>query len=320
MNQHNIVIHTQAWCVEAQTRQLTLMDKTLEPLANDEVQIENRAIGLNPVDFKVINNGVLSDGQVAGVDGAGMVTAVGSSELSHLIGTRVAYHQNLHLNGSFAKHINIKAKVIIPLPNKISFEVAASLPCPLLTAWQAVDKLPIKPNRTVLVSGASGAVGRYLIQLLKHKGFNVVATANPNRHPQLEELGAQQCFSMDETFSDRTFFAVIDTRSRETAKQLALTLQANGHLVSILGRLEEQPLSAFERCISLHEIALGALHQEGLDSDWQELTSMGTELMKQISNQQIIPNPIHMMDFAKLDLAINEFEHQRKALKYVIQC
>lgn len=320
MSQTKTIFNTQAWCIEAQTHQLKLTNKTLELLATDEVQIENHAIGLNPVDFKVINNGVLNDGQIAGVDGSGIVTAVGSSELHYLMGTRVCYHQNLHLNGSFAKHINIKAKVIIPIPNNMSFEVAASLPCPLLTAWQAVDKLPIKPNRTVLVSGASGAVGRYLIQLLKHKGYKVFATANPKRHAQLKELGVQQCFTMDKIFNERAFFAVIDTRSRETAIQLAPTLQVNGHLVSILGRLEEQPLPAFGRCISLHEIALGALHQEGLDSDWQDLTLMGEELMSQISSQQIRPNPIHMMDFVKLDLAIDEFEHQRKALKYVIQC
>lgn len=311
---------TQAWCVQTKTHDLQLTDKALAPLADNEVRIENRAIGLNPVDYKVIHGGVLSNGQIAGVDGAGIITAVGSSSLEHLLGARVAYHQNLKRDGSFAKHVHLQAKVIIPIPEEMDFITAASLPCPLLTAWQAVEKVPAKAGREVLVSGASGSVGRYLIQLLSQKGFQVSVTANPNRHEQLAALGASHCYVMDTQFNERQFFAIFDTRSSDSAQQLAPALQANGHSISIQGRLNTQPLAAFGRCISLHEIALGALHQEGLEIDWLELTQAGQSLLAQIEIGSLIANPVHTVNFDQLSEALSEFEHRRKALKYVVQC
>ncbi|HHQ4643913.1 TPA: alcohol dehydrogenase catalytic domain-containing protein, partial [Aeromonas veronii] len=134
--------HTQAWCWHApgEPDQLTLADLPLSPLDPDEVLVANRVIAFNPVDWKLIEYGHShwQDGQVPGVDGMGTIVALGAN-VSHLrLGARVAYHTDLRHHGSFARHTRVPARALLPVPDALSDEAAAALPCPGLTAWQAL--------------------------------------------------------------------------------------------------------------------------------------------------------------------------------------
>ncbi|AXF78420.1 hypothetical protein LU631_06005 [Erwinia tracheiphila] len=77
-------------------RSVTLNARPLQPA---QVLVCNAAIGLNPVDWKVLDSQV---GQVPGVDGAGTVVAIGDEVAPDLLGQRVAWHQSLQSDGSFA--------------------------------------------------------------------------------------------------------------------------------------------------------------------------------------------------------------------------
>ena len=108
------------------------------------VVVRNRAIGLNPVDWKFIEWGPAfwSGDQIPGVDGAGEVVAVGDGVSPDWLGQRVAYHQWLERPGSFATHTVLPARALMRIPPGLSWERAASLPCPALTALQAFAKVP----------------------------------------------------------------------------------------------------------------------------------------------------------------------------------
>ncbi len=96
------------------------------------------------MDWKLIEYGHSNwqDGQVPGVDGMGTIVALGAN-VSHLRpGARVAYHTDLRHHGSFARHTRVPARALLPVPDALSDEAAAALPCPGLTAWQALAKLP----------------------------------------------------------------------------------------------------------------------------------------------------------------------------------
>lgn len=256
------------------------------PLSCGEVLVRNAAIGLNPVDWKVLDT---QKGKVPGVDGAGVVVAVGPAVESCWLGARVAYHQSLKAPGSFAEYTPVAAQVLMRLPDAMEFAQGAAFPCPALTAWQALEKIPAQPGAPLLVSGAGGSVGHFLIQLAQMRGFEVTAIAHDRHWSRLRALGAAHCIADPLAHSPtlpaalmQRYFAVIDAVSPEHAAGLADGLKANGHLVCIQGRVESWPCSPFGRALSLHEVALGALHIHGDSAQWQALTQQGERMLMQI--------------------------------------
>ncbi|MBU0553874.1 zinc-binding dehydrogenase [Myxococcota bacterium] len=96
-----------------------------------------------------------------------------------------------HLWGGNAEYVRAPLANIIPLPERLSFEEAAALPIPLITAWQMVRKAQLRPGDPVLVQGGASGVGVYLIQIARLFGARVAATASaPHKRAALEALGA----------------------------------------------------------------------------------------------------------------------------------
>ncbi|PLZ00876.1 alcohol dehydrogenase [Burkholderia sp. WAC0059] len=274
---------------------LQLQRKTLRLPAAGEVLIANRVAALNPVDWKIVQAGhpAWQPGRVPGVDGVGTVAAVGDG-VTLAVGARYAYHQGLAHDGSFAQYTVVRADCLLAVPDTLSDELAACLPCPGLTAWQALRKVPDTPDtpgRDVLVSGAGGAVGLILVQLALRHGWRVWATASPKHHDQLAALGAAGVFDYREAgwtarlqtaLGARRLFAVFDTVSGTHARSLAPHVGYNGHLVCIQDRLEAAPLAPFTTAISLHEVALNSAHAHASPQDWQSWRADGERLMAQL--------------------------------------
>ncbi len=107
------------------------------------------------------------------------------------LGDRVYYHGNLTKKGGFAQYALTTAHTISKLPDSISFEEAAALPCAGFTAYQALHrKLNVKPNCSILIHGGAGGVGGFAIQLAKLKGLTVITTASKSNHDYVKQLGA----------------------------------------------------------------------------------------------------------------------------------
>lgn len=303
----------QAWTWQGGHAPLDLQLQTVKaaPLAAGEVWVRNAAIGLNPVDWKVL--GRLDDvhpGHVLGVDGAGTVVAVGEGVSQGWIGQRVAYHQNLHRHGSFAEYTPIVARALLQLPDAIDFATAASFPCPGLTAWLAIEKIPACPTARLLVSGAGGAVGLYLVQLALARGFEVHALCHQRHWPRLRALGIAQCHDNEALLTDKEFYAVIDSTGPEPAMRLARLLEANGHLVCIQGRVAQWPFAGFEEAISLHEVALGALHRHGSNAAWARLTAAGEAMLTSLAEQTLQPEIQLCREFTALPQLLDELRQR----------
>ncbi len=78
-----------------------------------------------------------------------------------------------------------------PIPPSLEFVSAASLPVAVETAVRSLDLLDTRDGSTVLVNGASGAVGSAAVQIARARGARVVGTASPNNHEYLRSLGAE---------------------------------------------------------------------------------------------------------------------------------
>jgi NADPH2:quinone reductase len=293
-----------AWVWRGSASPLDLQLETLPLLLPQagEVLVRNIAIGLNPVDWKVMGGDLLGwqPGKVPGVDAAGVVAAVGEGVPAALLGQAVAYHQSLHKPGSFAEYTPVAAQVLLRLPETLDFATAASFPCPGLTAWQALSKLPERPGQRLLVSGAGGAVGNFLVQLAERRGFEVSVLCNSSHWSRLQALGARDCFADIAALESLSFFAAIDTVNAGHAAQLAPYLDANGHLVCIQGRVESWPCPPFQQVLSIHEVALGALHQFGSAQAWAELTEAGSALLASLGSGHLRAETLVVQDFHTL--------------------
>ncbi|NBF05912.1 zinc-binding dehydrogenase [Pseudomonas sp. Fl5BN2] len=306
---------------------LKLIRKPLPRPAAHELLVANTAIALNPVDWKMIEWGPddWSDGHVPGVDGAGVIVAAGSA-VPMRPGTRVAYHQALNRDGSFAEYSLIDARCAIALPDALDDALAAALPCPGLTALQALDKLPQGGTEDVLVVGAGGAVGNLLVQMAVQQGFRVWASASPAHHEALLSAGVTGVLDyhrqgwqneLQSRLGLRRLHALFDTVSGEHAAGLAPLLGYNGHLVCIQDRQETAPLPAFSTALSLHEVALNSVHAHGSESDWRAYQRNGTALLKQVAEGQLKPSALLPFSFAELPEKLRSLKDGERVGKWV---
>lgn len=292
------------WQGSADPADLHLTKNPIPRLEAGDVLIRNVVIGLNPVDWKVLNGG-LADwqrGHIPGVDGAGIVVAVGENVPAFWIGQRVAYHQSLARHGSFAEYVPVKARSVLRVPANVGWEEAASFPCPALTAWLALEKLP-RSCQSLLVSGAGGSVANHLIQLAVRRGFQVSSLSHLRHSERLISLGVIECNKGPLTApwnKPRQFDAVVDTVGAEHAARLVPALRANGHLVCVQDRLATYPVPPFTRTISLHEVALGAAHDFGDDHSWEDLVDAGEGMLSYLGRGQWQPDLLNAVPFEHL--------------------
>jgi hypothetical protein len=103
----------------------------------------------------------------------------------------VAYHADLRRHGSFARHTVVPARALLAVPAHLTDEAAAAFPCPGLTAWQALAKLPPLGGEPVLINGAGSNVGRFAVCLSLAAGLRVFASASSDHHDWLRQRGVQ---------------------------------------------------------------------------------------------------------------------------------
>ncbi|MFI6596157.1 NADP-dependent oxidoreductase [Nonomuraea sp. NPDC050536] len=95
--------------------------------------------------------------------------------------------------GAAAGYAVVPEDKLVAAPKGIPLEHAAAIPVAGLTAWQAVfEQAEVRPGERVLIVGAGGGVGMFAVQLAKHAGATVVATASPRSAAAVEALGADE--------------------------------------------------------------------------------------------------------------------------------
>lgn len=306
-----------------------LLEKITRPIptaGTGEVVVANKAIALNPVDWKAMSwPNYWPIGRVPGVDGVGEIISVGSG-VSLNKGTMVAYHQGVDQEGSFAEHVLVKAAALLPVPSELNYSLAATMLCPGLTAWQALQKIPKASTRTMLITGAGGVVGWYASQLALQRGFRVIVTASKKHHTKLYKAGVMAAldYHQSDWLADLTkltaynpLYAVIDTIGVEQAKQLAPLIAYNGHLVCVMGRLEALPTPAFGAAVSYHEVALAGIYQYGQPADWLALRKSGDYLLKRLADGSLQAPAVSLIGFNDIPKALAELKTSVSSQKII---
>jgi NADPH2:quinone reductase len=169
--------------------------------APGEVVVRIRATDVNPTDVTLRAGQhpmarTLAPPYVPGWDLAGEVTAVGSEASGYAPGDRVVgmipFGRIGGRVGAYAQAAALEPAWLAPLASGIDDPTAATLPLNALTARQALDLIALPPESTLLVTGASGAVGGFAVQLAARDGYRVLAQASHGDEDWVASLGATE--------------------------------------------------------------------------------------------------------------------------------
>lgn len=255
-------------------------DVPLPEVKKGEVLIQVKAIGLNPPDW------YLREGYkdlppewqpevafpiILGTDIAGIITEIGEEVKDFAVGDEVYSMVRFPSYGdskAYAEYVSVSTDEIALKPKNIDFVEAAAAPMSLLTAWQFLIELghdvqnPLQDNRhepvplegkKVLINGAGGGVGHFMVQLAKWKGAHVIAVASGKQEAKLLELGADEFIDYTQQDADKTVTGqdlVIDCVGGPTTGRFLKILKKGGSLFPVFplgfdGRDEAEKLGVY---------------------------------------------------------------------------
>ena len=180
-----------------------------ESLGPGQVRVAVHAAGLNFRDV-LIALGVYPGKATIGSEGAGVVLEVGPDVTDLSVGDRV---MGL-IADAFGPVAVTDQRLMVRVPQGWSFVEAAAVPLIFLTAYYAlVDVAQVEPEQALLVHAGAGGVGMAAVQLARHLGAEVYATASPEKWQALTELGVNEghlASSRDLDFRERFLGATSD--------------------------------------------------------------------------------------------------------------
>ena len=266
---------------------LTLKEVPIPEPKPEQVRIQIKAVGFNPVDYK-IRQGVYGGEApiILGCDCSGIIDKVGSAVEGFSVGDEVyaMAFGSQPSNGSYAEYLCIPANMVAPKPKKLSFIQAAAVPLAAMTAYRALITSPsVNADKDIFIAGAGGGVGSFAVQFAKYqkvKDIYSIARNTESAEYITKQLGIKpehiilyEGLSMDalqekiiKLHQGKLFEASYDFVGNDI-KRLCLQLtNFSGHFASILPERGEFSFPVWEagkslcfnRSMSLHLIFVGA--------------------------------------------------------------
>jgi NADPH:quinone reductase-like Zn-dependent oxidoreductase len=218
---------------------LYLGDAAMPVPTADEVLVRVMAVGVNPADFKW-RNGMfarfipLTFPHIPGYDIAGIVEAAPAAARVAR-GARVAVMLDSLRQGAYAEYAVASAANIAVLPDGMAFAQAVAVPTPGLTGMQLANEyLAVQPGQTVLLTGATGAVGRVALWAAKRRGARVIAAVRACYRAEADGLGADMVLTLgEEDWTGGRIDCVGDTVGGDVVAALCRHVPANGRIFTV---------------------------------------------------------------------------------------
>uniref|UniRef100_A0A7S2ZRV5 Enoyl reductase (ER) domain-containing protein n=1 Tax=Rhodosorus marinus TaxID=101924 RepID=A0A7S2ZRV5_9RHOD len=201
-----------AWKItEAGSVDVLTLDENMPkpPMKPTDILVKNKAIGSNPVDYKVrASGGFVQPSEeapvVLGWDAAGVVEEVGSDVVGFSAGDEVFYAGDLGRQfGSYAEYTPVDYRLVGKKPKTLSWAEAATIPLVAITAWETIkEDMNVEEGSSILIVNGAGGLGSFAIQLAKQLGLTVIATASrPDTIDWCKNLGADHVINHRESLA-----------------------------------------------------------------------------------------------------------------------
>jgi NADPH:quinone reductase-like Zn-dependent oxidoreductase len=240
------------------TAEVLRPDRIARPeIADHEVLVQVRAAGLDRGTWHVMTGRpylmrLLGFGfrrpknRVAGLDVAGTVVAIGSAVTKFRVGDDVFGISR----GSFAEYSVVREDKLAHKPSSATFEQAAVVGISGGTALQALAAGRVKAGDEVLITGASGGVGSYAVQIAKAMGAEVTGVCSSAKQDLVRSLGADHVldYARDD-FADgvHRYDVIIDVAGNSPLSRLRKALTPTGTAVIVGGESKGNLTGGFER-------------------------------------------------------------------------
>jgi NADPH:quinone reductase-like Zn-dependent oxidoreductase len=216
-----------------------------------QLLVEVWAASLNPVDTALRGGRMdkmapLNFPATLGGDFAGVVSEVGRDVTGFDVDDEVYGQANALLggSGSFAELVAASAAMTALKPESVDFKTAASLPLVGGSAVQAImDHLKVQSGQRILIHGGAGGIGSIAVQIAKHLGAYVIATAFTEDVNFVAGLGADEVVDTKKDAFDRVVSnvdGVLDTVGGDVATKSYGVLRHGGVLVSMVAQPDER--------------------------------------------------------------------------------
>ncbi|GAA1132749.1 NAD(P)-dependent alcohol dehydrogenase [Arthrobacter flavus] len=207
--------------------------------------------------------------RVPGMDLAGVVAAVGKNVTTLRPGEKVFGWSTA---GALAEYACVPARNLVPVPANLSFVDAAAVPTSAMTALQALRKIAnVRPGQTVLITGASGGVGSFAVQIARALGAEVTGVCSTRNVDLVRSLGADHVIDYTRTDFTRTgklYDVILDNVEAQSLTAVRQALTATGTLIPNSGRggrwfgplgriVKARVLSGFTRQLLLPFMSVG---------------------------------------------------------------
>lgn len=302
------------------------------PLADGDVEARVTATGLNFRDV-MLTMGLLPDDAVEngfagpnlGLEFAGIITHVGKGVQNLRIGDRVAGFAST----CFASHVATPAHTVTRIPERWSDEAAATIPTVFFTAWYALKHLArLQPGERLLIHGAAGGVGIAAIQIARHLGARIFATAgSEEKRDFLRLLGVEHVFdSRSLSFADdvraatggQGVDAVLNSLAGEAMRQSAGLLRPFGRFLELGKRdfVENTALGLrpFKENISYFAIDVDQL----LTARSETASTLFQEVMRLLNEDILTPLPYRAFPATRVAAAFRVMQQAQHIGKIVV--
>lgn len=256
---------------------LQVIDRPLVEPGPGQIRVRIAAASINPID-RFLASGAFATvlphiplPYTLGFDVAGIVDAVGDGA-PFRTGQRVAAMVDWFQGGlgTFADTVILEQGWVVPVPEPVDLAEAATIPLNGLTAQQSLALLNLKASDQVLITGASGAVGGFAVQLAVAAGVKVVAVASFGDEDRVRELGASHVISRDSDLVAETRRIAVDGvdaafDAAPVGPQLIGAVRDGGAFVTVL----DQTLPEAQRGIRVAKVTVG-MDNQGLQHLFRE--------------------------------------------------
>ncbi len=298
-----------------------------------DVLVRVAACGLNPVDAKITRWKAMVPDMDAdwtpGLDVSGEIVQVGTGVEGWKAGDRVLYHGNmLRPHGGLAEYAIHKADTLIAHP-PVSSAVAAATPCAGWTAWRALhDKLRIEREHSFLVTGGSGGVGGFAIQIAKDLGLQqIIATCSAKNHAYVLSLGATAAIDyrvedvtarVRELTGGKGVDRALDTVGPDEDIVVAESLAFEGEMVELVDVVRPGAYrDVFQRGLSFHQLSLGAGHRAGPEAE-ARIVQAGIACSRMLTEGRLTVPVLETIPLTEAGPRLDEIRERRSVGKTVV--